>query len=105
MKKIYYCLIATFALMLSACQSTLVDDLSVGKIEAMTRSAAATSWDASSKCVLLSGAKVALPWATETVSTIPDAVRTDVKESDGWKVLYSSVNFDGCPITVTAIDK
>lgn len=41
--------------------------------------------------ILKNGLKVRLPWANNTSNTVPDEVRTDVKEEDGWRLLYSTI--------------
>lgn len=46
-------------------------------------------------CTLNSGYKTLLPWASGSASIIPFDVRNDIKEADGWKVLYSTIDIIG----------
>jgi len=55
----------------------------------------ATSWDECERCYLSSNEVVRLPWANSSSGSIPDDVRLDVKQSDGWRILYSNVEFIG----------
>lgn len=43
--------------------------------------------------LLSSGKVVKLPWSDSSTNSIPDEVRVDVAEADGWRVLYSTVEF------------
>lgn len=63
-----------------------------------------TSFDMCEKAVLGSGREVKLPWSISSTSSIPDEVRVDVAEADGWRVLYSTMQFVGCDMDVTDAD-
>lgn len=57
----------------------------------------AVSLENCDSCLLGSGTKTVLPWCSGASGTIPDETRKDIKESDGWKVLYSTIkilNYD-----------
>lgn len=63
-----------------------------------------TSFDMCEKAVLGSGCEVKLPWTTSSTNSIPDEIRVDVAEADGWRVLYSTVQIVGCNVDVTDAD-
>lgn len=63
------------------------------------------SWDTCTKGLLRSGKLVNLPWSSSTQTTIPQEVRTDIKEQDGWKILYSTIDIDGYNENVTIADQ
>lgn len=54
--------------------------------------------------ILPSGAEVHLPWSTTAITSIPEEVREDVKEEDGWRILLTTVDISGYSETVTDTD-
>ena len=61
-------------------------------------------WDECTYCKLPSGAKVFLPWASLAETAIPEDIRYDVKESDGWRLLFSNLKIVGCDHVVNKVD-
>ena len=59
-----------------------------------TRSSGVT-FDQCTSCSLYNGESIKLPWADNSEGSIPYEIRSDVKESDGWRILYSTVNIVG----------
>lgn len=75
-----------------SCQNGIMNDIEnqeFANIIAVTR--IVTSFDICEKAVLSSGREVKLPWSTSSTNSIPDEIRVDVAEADGWRVLYSTV--------------
>lgn len=58
------------------------------------------SFDMCEMAILSSGREVRLPWSTFSTTSIPDEIRTDVAEADGWRVLASTVQLVGYDIDV-----
>lgn len=54
--------------------------------------------------LLKNGERVALPWKETSSTTILDEVRLDVEESEGWKVLYTTVEIEGYNTPVSEAD-
>ena len=61
-------------------------------------------WDECTYCKLPSGKEVALPWASKALTAIPEDIRYDVKESDGWRLLFSNLKIVGCDHVVNKVD-
>lgn len=59
-----------------------------------------TTFDQCTQCELYDGSTVNLPWTTSVPGNVPEEVRYDVKESDGWRILYSTVEIIGYDHTV-----
>ena len=74
----------------SCCNESDYDRIDI-EINKFTRSAS-IAWDDCEYCVI-NGKNIALPWATTAVTSIPDDIRHDVAQSDGWRLLYSTVKF------------
>lgn len=72
----------------------------------LTRSQASASIDLSETtfAVLSTGKRVKLPWCNGAETSTLDDVRCDVKESDGWNVLYTNVEIEGHNSSVTVAD-
>lgn len=105
MKKDTMILLGLLFLVITGCQDELVnDDLFFYQEESSVNSRSTTSWFDCNKCVLQSGAEVQLPWNTTAITTIPDEIREDVKEEDGWRILFTSVDILGYSETVTDTD-
>lgn len=60
-----------------------------------TRTSPATPFDEFEWCFLANGDSIKTPWASSCPTSIPLEVRMDVKESDGWCILYSNFNIKG----------
>lgn len=73
------------------------------RFTATTRSE--NSWANCTKCVLPSGQEVNLPWSQNAQTTIPDDIRKDVYESDGWRILASTVDVVGYNESVYSADQ
>lgn len=102
MKKYYYVAVM-LSITLFSCSEERMEDIVEEKgiedimkqIPAQTRANTIASWDQYEKCKLSNGIQVNLPWAKTALGSVPYSVRTDVKESDGWKLLYSNVSIVG----------
>lgn len=72
----------------------------------LTRSETSVSVDLSETtyAVLSTGKRVKLPWCDGAETSTLDEVRCDVKESDGWRVLYTNVEIEGHNSVVTEAD-
>lgn len=86
--------------LLIACSKDQIEEIEIAPTanthDALTtRAVNATSWDQCDYCVTSSNLRVALPWATTMIGSIPTDVRKDVKKTDGWDLLYSNVNIQG----------
>ncbi len=58
----------------------------------------ANDWENQDAVVINSGGRhvtVNLPWAESTVTTLPSAIRSDVKAADGWEMAFSVLNNSG----------
>lgn len=73
--------------------------------EKITRSANnILSLENTQKAILTNGDTISLPWAATTASTILNEVRLDVAESDGWNILYTTLQILNYSTTVSAAD-
>ena len=61
-----------------------------------TRSLATCSFDECWSCVTVDGDTIETPWSATSNSSVPEDIRMDVKESDGWRILYSNFRIVGC---------
>lgn len=99
---LYLVTILLFVCIYSCCDN----DLDCGKIETdnykLTRSAS-LAWDDCEYCII-NGKNIALPWATTATTSIPDEIRHDVAQSDGWRLLYSTVQFVDCSEAYNGFD-
>lgn len=97
--------IGLFGILATSCQNELENDFFTQEESnpALTRNA--TSWESCTTCTLKSGASVALPWASSSSTSVPDEIREDIKEEDGWRILYTTVDILGYSETVTNADK
>lgn len=77
---------------------------SVENEQIVTKSLAFTSWENCMYCILPSGEKVALPWYANAKTSIPNDVRNDVKSSEGWIILDTTVDIIDCEEDVTIVD-
>ena len=59
-----------------------------------------TTFDQCLQCQICDGSTVNLPWNQNAPGNVPEEVRYDVKESDGWRILYSTVDIIGYDHTV-----
>lgn len=59
-----------------------------------------TTFDQCLQCQICDGSTVNLPWNQNVPGNVPEEVRYDVKESDGWRILYSTVDIIGYDHTV-----
>lgn len=104
MKNIVFTLMLATVLW-SSCQDEVMTDIMQEQEVEDPATRAITSWNQCQKAILKSGEEVSLPWATTASTNIPDDVRQDVKEENGWKVLFSTMEFVGYDINVTSVDK
>lgn len=89
---------------LLSCESNL-DSMAINEDEPIiTKTRSASSFDNCINCVLPSNVEVRLPWTDGTQTTIPDDIRKDVKESDGWIILDATVEFVGHSFIPTKAD-
>ncbi len=93
---------------LTMCFSCQNDMKEIGSFEnaspiALTRQGE-YSFSMCENALLSSGNTVKLPWSDSSKGTIPDEIRVDVAEADGWRVLYSTVKILGCNVDVTDAD-
>jgi len=78
-----------------ACNSeTELETLSAKRLQALAMSDS-TSIIETKECTLTDGKNAYLPWTNSANGTIPEEIRKDVKETDGWKILYSTVKILG----------
>ncbi len=104
MKNIVFTLMLATVLWSSCQDEVMTDIMQEHEVEApITR--AITPWNQCQKAILKSGKEVYLPWASTVTSNIPDDVRKDIKEENGWKVLFSTMEFVGYNINVTSVDE
>ena len=90
--------------MFSACQNT--DELDeLMETAGQTRAVSTLKLEETTTCILATGKKISLPWTDENETTIPASVRADVKEADGWKVLYTNMEIMGYSTKVSKADK
>lgn len=62
------------------------------------------SWEDCEECCLPSGEKVYLPWNVRAKSCIPNDIRTDIKSSDGWVILDTTVDLIGYDANISGAD-
>lgn len=98
---------ALFAVTLLSCQNTeCIDDFTENAV--MTRVAQVSDTlkleDTEKGYLKSDTGSVCLPWAANAETSVPDDIRKDVKESDGWRVLYTNVRIEGYPAKVTDAD-
>lgn len=61
-----------------------------------------TNWEKQKTVTIFSNRgyqSIPTPWATETITTLPESIRYDVKKKDGWEMAFSFLNresFDDC---------
>ncbi|HJC97038.1 MAG TPA: hypothetical protein H9925_11420 [Candidatus Phocaeicola gallinarum] len=93
------------ALLCISCQDDALEDI-IAKNETnqMVKTRSGNSWDTCTHGILRSGKKVRFPWSDSSTTAIPDDVRTDITEEYGWRILYTSIEFDGCDVNVTETD-
>lgn len=99
--------IACVPILLSSCQSS-ESIYSIDSIEEetySTRSSSTLKLEETETGFLNNGTPIALPWASNAKTTTPYEIRMDVKEDDGWNVLYTNISIEGYPTTVSGIDK
>lgn len=99
MKKIVFAL--PTLLLMWACSSSVDEFVEKEDNNALrvSQASSSTSWEDCEKCALNNNAKeVYAPWASGTVSTVPQSVLKDVSSKDGWNILYSTVSIVGCNV-------
>lgn len=102
MKKVQFYLVLVSILIFSSCSKE--DELQQSLLSPTMRTVTSSSngnessipWDECTDCYLPNGITVKLPWASTAVGNIPTDVRKDVKQVDGWRLLYSNVEIIGC---------
>lgn len=99
---IYFGLCAT---LLFSCHDNIEENISQKLNESSTTTRSINSWNTCSECILRSGETKTLPWANSSSAIIPDDIRTDINEEDGWRILYTNVSFIGYDTNVTKADK
>lgn len=62
----------------------------------VTRSLTTSSFDECDECITVDGDTIKTPWCANATTSVPEDVRMDVKESDGWRILYSNFRIVGC---------
>ncbi len=75
-------------------QTEVNGSISSNEFGVMTRSGE-TTWTDCARCLIHTGDSVYAPWRAEATGSIPLEIRQDVKEADGWRILYSSVTIMG----------
>ena len=97
MKKILSAIIMAIGVFCASCTDTeeFYETTSLPQSNEGTRAEGVTYFDNCDQCVLSSGETVRTPWAEFSVGSIPTDVRQDVKEINGWRILYSNVNIIG----------
>ena len=102
MKKVSIIIIATALLSMSACSNDdFGEETKNISLSEVTRSTE-LGWDECNECYLSNGSIVILPWADNSSGSIPAEIRRDVKQSDGWQLLYSNVDIIGCEHNVVS---
>ena len=93
--------ISAIAILFTGCSTDIevVEPNEHGEYKVETRSRS-TTFDLCTQCELCDGSTVNLPWNTDVPGSVPEEVRYDVKESDGWRILYSTVEIIGYDHTV-----
>lgn len=105
MKKNTMTLLGILFFVVTGCQNELENETFFSNQEdSFVNSRNTTSWFNCNECILPSGAEVYLPWSTTAITSIPDEIREDVKEEDGWKILFTTVDISGYSETVTDAD-
>lgn len=88
-----------------SCQNNIMNDIENQKdANAIVSTRSEMSFDRCEKAVLSSGVEVKLPWSTSSTSSIPDEVRQDVSEADGWRILHSTMRIVGYDVDVADAD-
>jgi len=90
--------------MLTSCQNLDLEDAGTS-ITTKTRATQILKLEDTKYGYLNTGRCVTLPWGQNPVTTTPYEIRMDVKEDDGWNVLYTNISIEGYPTTVSGIDK
>lgn len=90
MKSFLFQFIVVVLCLVSCNQNKLIDDYELNMCS-LTRATSNIEWD---DCIFCNynGSELRLPWANPSPTGIPDYIRTDVRQEDGWKILYSTVN-------------
>lgn len=96
-------LLFVVVLCICACTDVVEEDGFMEEFPAMTKSQV-LSWENCDECILPSGAKVFLPWYTNTKACIPNDIRNDIKAVDGWTILDTTVDIIDCEEEVTDVD-
>lgn len=93
------------ALLCISCQDDALEDIiAQNETNQMVETRSGNSWDTCIQGTLRSGKPVKFPWSDSSTTAIPDDVRTNIAEKDGWRILYTSIEFDGCDVNVTETD-
>lgn len=97
------CIFVTVFLLLFSCQE---ENYELERTHPFPRIQTRTisSFDESQRCVTPAGDTIPSPWAYTSTGTIPHDIRMDVKESEGWRLLYSNmkiVNYSHTPDIIT----
>ena len=89
-------LLGLVTLLMCACndQEEVIDNVS-SNIQTRTGQQTEDSWCNHEYCVLGNQKRVLAPWASHTISAVPNHFLKDVKPEDGWEILYSNVQIDG----------
>lgn len=95
MKRIIKSIFCILGILLISCENEKEFDFQDKMKVTSCKTRGLNSWDTCTKGLLRSGKLVNLPWSSSTQTTIPQEVRTDIKEQDGWKILYSTIDIDG----------
>lgn len=56
----------------------------------VTRSVTSIPFNECNWCYLANGDSIKAPWADNTSTSIPLMIRKDVKQCDGWEIIYSN---------------
>ncbi|MCF0235419.1 MAG: hypothetical protein HUK09_01645 [Bacteroidaceae bacterium] len=85
--------------LLVSCVASCNADSETSEINSTSRSFRSTNdlitLEQTAMCELADGTPATLPWAPVAGTSIPSEIRLDVKESDGWRLLFSSVKIQG----------
>ena len=89
-------LLGLVTLLMCACndQEEVIDNVS-SNIQTRAGQQTEDSWCNHEYCVLGNQKRVLAPWASHTISAVPNHFLKDVKPEDGWEILYSNVQIDG----------
>ncbi|MDD7447616.1 MAG: hypothetical protein PUK62_00010 [Prevotellaceae bacterium] len=100
MKKIVFIL---FTIILCGCAKDEIQTKDKFNTDFSSRSGG-DSFSTVNDCFLNNGQKVICPWGIGSKTIIPDEVRLDIKEQDGWRILYTTVDFKKENIKVSKAD-